>query len=875
MKLRWRKDSEFDEEIQAHLDCEIQANLERGMAPEEARAAALRKFGNRTCVKERAREADPLFWVESAARDLRFGVRNLSRSPGFTAVAVLSLALGIGANSAAFSFVDGLLLRPLDVPRDGELVVVTATAPQYRFGSFSYAEYSTYRDQARTLAGLLAEQNQSFAIQPDDNSQTRYVRGKLISGNFFDVLEVQPQLGRGFRPDEDSQAAKEITVVISDECWRDKFNSAPGTVGAHIRLNGQPAAIVGVLPPGFRGTEGFTLPEVYAPLSATPRLSPSNTLLTDSKRRDLRLFGRLNPGVDVRTAQAEFTALAEHVEKPFPKLDPQRTATVLPELTGRLQADPDDVRVVFIILAVAAMVLLLACSNVANMLLGRASARVKEITIRQSVGAGRVQLIAQLLIESFCLALTGAGVGLLLAVAAIRYFASIQIASDFPGAIPARLDLRVVAYTLVACMLAAVVSGLWPAIRATRVDLMSPTNETTPSRTGQRSRDALVVCQTALAAMLLISASLFIKSFLLARAANPGFRVDNVLTASFDPALAGYPEERIHAFYRDLLDRVRALPGVDSSTLGSHIPMGPDSQWDRVTPSGTSGTDGEPLSVMYDCVEPGYFAAMTTPILEGRAFDSGDRAGAPGVAIVNQELAQRFWPAGNTVGRQIRFGTGKRAVILEVVGVAQSGKYQETIDLPQPYVYLSFPQQFRSNMTLFVHTAADPLNLAPAIRREAHSLAADVPIYGIHSMRETFEAHGLLASRLMAQMVGAMGMIGLVLGVSGLYAVVAYSVARGTKEIGIRMALGATTGSVLRRVLASGVRLAFTGACIGAAAALGLTRYLREFLDRVNPQDPAAFLGVSILLLCVTLAACWIPARRATRVDPAITLHYE
>jgi len=312
------------------------------------------------------------------------------------------------------------------------------------------------------------------------------------------------------------------------------------------------------------------------------------------------------------------------------------------------------------------------------------------------------------------------------------------------------------------------------------------------------------------------------------------------------------------------------LPGVRNATLGSHIPMGPGSQWDRVTPIGIETT--EPLSVMCDSVEAGYFASMATDVVKGRAFDARDRPGAPGAAIINQELARRFWPNADALGRQIQFGVGKRAAVLEVIGIARNGKYQATIDLPAPYIYVSFPQQFRSNMTLFVQTADDPLSLAPTLRREVQSLAPDVPVYGIHSMRETFDAHGLLASRIMAQMVGATGLL---LGVAGLYAVVAFGVARGTREIGIRMALGATSGSVRRKVLTSGLKLAIIGGALGVAAALALTRYLREFLDQVNPQDPAAFVGVSILLLVVTLAACWIPARRASRVDPAITLRYE
>jgi macrolide transport system ATP-binding/permease protein len=870
MKLHWRKDAELDEEIQAHLDLEIQANLDRGMTSEEARAAALRRFGNTTRVKERAREADPLFWLGTIFRDLRHGLRSLARNPGFAAVAVLSLGLGIGANCAIFSFVDGLLLRPLDVPRPGEVVVVNASSPQYRFGAFSYAEYSTYRDQNRTLAGLLAQEENAFAIQSENGAQARNVFGKLVSGNFFDVLGIRPSLGRTFQPGDDSPATKEIAVVISDECWQDKFHSDPRAVGARIKLNAQPATVIGVLPHGFRGP-GFLSPEVYAALAVTPRLFAGNALLTDPKARDLRLLGRLKRGASIRQAQTEFAGISQRVEKVFPKADRLRTATVLPELTGRLQEDPDNVQSVTVNLIVAAIVLLIACTNVANLLLGRAAARVKEMTIRQSVGAGRGRLIAQLMTESAALALLGAGAGLALAQVAIRFISSVRIAADIPGGFPARMDLRVVFYALAASAVGVMVFGLWPAIRATRVDLVSPTKDAQPSRSRLPLRNAVVTVQTALAAMLLICASLFLKSFFLARRADPGFRVDNVLTASFDPPLVGYSEERTRVFYDDLRTRAAAIPGVREVTLGSHLPMGIASQWTSVSQMGTPSV--EPMFVMYDCVSPGYFTAMATTIVEGRAFDNRDRAGAPGVAIVNRELARRWWPDGGALGRRIQFG-GRGATVVEIVGIARDGKYQAANDLPAPYIYLPYPQQFRSSMTLFVHTAGDPLSVAPVLRQELQSIGADVPAY-IHTMRETFDEHGLLPSRLMAQIVGAMGMIGLALAVAGLYAVAAFAVARRTREIGIRMALGASGAAVLKGVLADGVKLAALGGVLGIAGALALTRYLREFLDQVSPRDPAAFLGVSILMLAVALAACWIPARRAARVDPAVILRYE
>jgi putative ABC transport system permease protein len=542
-----------------------------------------------------------------------------------------------------------------------------------------------------------------------------------------------------------------------------------------------------------------------------------------------------------------------------------------------MKTDSSDARLAFLLLGIAAIMLLAGCMNVANLLLGRASARVKEITIRQSVGASRGRLIAQLLTECLVLAALGAGAGLLLSKWAIGYFASMQISPDFPSNLPVRLDERVLAYSLIAASAAVIVSGLWPAIRATKVDLVSPTKGAAePGARSFRGRNVLIAIQTALATMLLVSASLFVKSFILVSHGNPGFRIENVLVVGFNPALAGFSDARAQAFYQEIQERVSKLPGVRSAALASHIPMGTASQRNRVAPEAGNANRQDPLSVMFNRVEPGYFATMAVPILEGRPIDERDNAGAPGVAVVNEALARRFWANGSAVGQSIRFGDRPGAPLLQVVGIAGNGKYQSApADKFEPYLYIPDRQVKLVPMTLFAYTAGDPARMVAAVRAEVKAVASDMPVYDVHTMKEIFEAHGLLPARLMAQMVGAMGAIGLTLGVLGLYAVVAFAVIRRTREIGIRMALGATAASILRSVLASGVRVTLAGIAIGLAGALVLTRYFAEFLDRVDPRDPAAFFGVPIILLLVALAACWAPARRASKVDPAITLRYE
>lgn len=874
--LRWRSFQELDQEIQVHLDLATRAGIERGLQPKEAHLAARREMGNRTRLLERAREADPLFRFESIARDLHYAVRNLRRRPGFTLAAILSLALGIGVNCTVFSFSDALLLQPLDVPHSDELVQVFSSTPRSPFGALSYQEYAAYRDGNRTLDGLMTESFRSLAIRSQENEQARLCPGNLVSGNYLSVLQTTPRLGRSFLPEEDSPSAKGVVTLVSYEIWQATFHSDPEIVGKAIELNGQPATVIGVLPEGFRGTGNFVRADFYVPLAAVARLFPSDKLLTDPRERTLPAYGRLRRGVSARTAQADFATLTHQMEQAFPAVSRKRTAVVLPILAGRLATDPDDARLIFFLLSIAAAVLIVASLNVANLLLGRASARLREMTIRQSLGASRIRLIRQFLTESLLLAALGASAGMLLSWSAVHYFASIPLSPDLPGFLPVRLDGRVLGYALLSAVAATLIAGLWPAIRATRIDLISPAKGEPEPRYSRSfgGRNVLVATQIALATTLLVASALFAKSFFFASSADPGFRVENVLVMSFDPSAIGYTDEQTREFYQSLEERVGEIPGVRSAALGSHIPMGSNSQWNNVTAE--TGSDAhEPLSVMFSRVEPAYFPTMAVRIRDGRAFDEHDTAGAPAVAVVNEALAHRFWPDKNAVGQRVRLGDGSTSSILQVVGIAENEKYQSAIDKFEPYLYLPYRQHPGGTMALFVYTAVDPLAAAPSVRAEVKAHQAEVPVLGFHTMKEIFEVHGLLSSRLMAQLVAGMGGIGLALSLLGVYAVMAFAVSRRMREIGIRMALGARAGSVLRQVLGSGAMVTLAGLAVGLAGAFSLTWYVSDFLIHVDPHDPVAFLGASLLLLAAALSACWVPARKASQVDPAITLRYE
>jgi predicted permease len=865
--LLWRSRRELDEEIQAHLDLATEAAVERGLPPEEARYAARREMGNTTLLIERAREGDPFSWIESIAKDLRYSTRSLARNPSFTIAAVLSLALGIGANSAIFSFVDGLLLRPLEVPRSSEVVRVNATSPDSPFTRLSYREYTELREQSRTLAGLAAEVDTFLAIQTQAGELARFAYGDYVTGDYFSVLGVRPALGRTFGQAEDSAGMTEIPAVLSHQSWEAKFRSDPGEVGSQVKINGQLATIVGVLPESFQGTQRIP-PEIYLPMHATTRIDAAHgSLLIDPmKERPLDLIGRLKPGAGLSAARAEFATLGAALERAYPDTNRRRSFAVLTDRESRLQRTPENEMAALGLLVLAVAVLRIACINVANLLLGRNSARAKEIAIRLSVGASRGRIIRQLLTESVLLAMVGAALGLLMGNWAIGYLASIRLPADLPILIVARMDTRVLLYSLAAMVASVLMFGLAPALRATRVDLASSTKE---SGAGKRPRNSLITVQAALSVFTLVTAGLFVKNFYLSAQASPGFRTENVLLMSFDPSMIGYSQAQTEAFYRQIQDRVRALPGVREATLGSHVPLGPSY-------SATSLLrDNENVgSVVFNKVEPGFFSTMATPILRGRAIGDRDTETSPRVIVVNETLAQRLFPDGSAVGRRVRMyaDTGPMA---EIVGIARDGKYTDSLEPPMPYMYIPFAQDFQPRMTLFIHTGADPAAMAAPVRAEVKALAPDLPVFDVRTMQDVFEGFGLLASRIAAETTGAMGLIGLALSALGLYAVMAFMVNRGIREIGIRMALGATTGEVQREVLWGGLKSTALGIALGMAGAFVAGRYFSGIVMHVSPRDPVIFIGAPALVAFISLAACWAPSRRASKVDPVIALRYE
>ena len=873
--LRWRSNEELDEELQAHMEDAVQLNLDRGMSPEEAHYAARRVVGNPTQIKERAREADPLFKLELIAKDLHYAWRGLRRNPGFTFAAVLSLALGIGANTAIFSFVDGLMLRPIPVPRPQELVRIFGTTPKERFDKHSYREFTTYRDQSHSLSGVVAEAISPFAIRVGKQSVATY--GHYVSGNYFSVLEVRPLLGRAFSAEDDSPEAKTIAVVLSHRIWSASFGANPAIVGAAVRLNGQPATVIGVLPESYTGTDIIVRPQVYTTVAMVARIAPTDAeVLTNPQRRSLNIWGRLKPNVPAESAQAELTALAGALETAYPESNRARAVSLMPEIDSRFEQSRGDDAFLVLLLGLAALVLLVACTNVANLLLGRASVRTREFAIRMSVGASRGRLISQLLTESLLLAALGTGAGLLMAGWAAGALSAIQLPTEIPVVFAIRIDQRVLLYTIVASVVAVFLFGLWPAVAATRSQIAARARSGvgTAKRRANWGRNGLVIAQTALVAMLLIAAGLFAQSFVHVSNASPGYRVDNLLLASFDPALSGYDETRTRSFYAELLRKTSALPGVRSATLAGHVPQTPLSNAENVVREGLDPADARNRRlIQYNLVTPGFFNTMDTPVLRGRVLDSRDAATTPVTAVVNETMARQLWPNANPLGQRIRLLEFNQTA--EVVGVARDGDYNDLQEIRQPYFYLAMMQHKPTRMTLMLHTASDPSAIAPAMRAEVQNIAPELPIRDVHSMRTVFEGMGLFIPRITAQLVSVMALIGPVIGLTGLYAVVAFIVNQRTREFGIRMSLGATPASILKGVLLSGFKVTAVGLAFGLAGALAITGYFEPLLSKVDPHDPVTFGSVAALLLTVALAACWVPARRASLVDPAVTLRQE
>jgi putative ABC transport system permease protein len=809
--------------------------------------------------------------MKTLLQDLHYGLRMLRKNPGFTLVAVVALALGIGANSAIFSVVNSLLLRPLPFEQPDRLVQVWESSAKLGRNEIpaSFPNFADWRDQNHVFEQTVAYSDWSFNLT--GAAEPERIRGAIVSPAFFSTLGIKPILGRTLLPDED-QPGKDLSVVISRKLWQRRFNSDPNVVGKTIDLNGKNFAVVGVAA-GAADLPGLSDDtELWAPVS-------QGFGFTNRRGHYLNVIARLKPGVGLDQARAEMSRIAAALSRQYPEANADRGVRLVPlqeQVVG-------DVRLALLVLLGAVVfVLLIASTNVANMLLARAASRRKEIAIRTALGAGRWRLVRQLLTESLLLSLVGGTLGLLLALWGVDLLVAFG-PSDLPRVKEVAVDGRVLAFTFAVSVLTGLVFGLMPALQSSRPELNETLKEGGRSATGgaarRRVRSSLVVAEVALSLVLLIGAGLLLKSFFRLRAVNPGFNPHGVLTMQIDLSGPNYQKgSQLTAFRDQLLERVEALPGVEAAATASAVPVAPDANFWRLSFAieGQTPDPANRLIAYYNGISPDYFRVMQIPLLRGRAFDEHDMRNAPGVVIVNETLARTYFPGSDPIGRRITLNdeNPKEEDWATIVGVVKDTKPRELSGEPVAEMYMPYAQQPEPNMALMIRTAGRPDAVAAAVRREVLAIDHDQPVYGVRTLPAVM-SEAVATPRFRTYLLGVFAALALVLAVVGIYGVMSYAVTQRTHEFGIRMALGARGKDVLKLVVGHGMALALAGVLIGLAASFALTRVMAGLLYGVTPTDPLTFASLSLLLVAVALLACLVPARRAAKVDPVVALRYE
>ena len=814
-----------------------------------------------------------LRWEDEMIQDLRFGFRMLIKKPGFTIIAVLSLALGTGANTAIFSFINALLLRPLPIDRPNEMVSLNNAEAKQAFPSFSYPNYEDFRDRNEVFAGLIGYRFTPLSMSHDGINER--VWGFEVSGNYFGVLGVDTILGRTISPDDDRVPGASPVAVMSYKCWQQRFGGDQSIIGKDVIVNGRGFTIIGVAPRGFFGTEVVSQPELWFPMAMEAQLETGNNWLDDREAKNIFLQGRLKPGVSVLQAQTALNSIAIDLEREYPNINEgKRVELSPPGLIGLAMRGP-VMGFSGLLMAVVGLVLLLACINLANLLLARAADRRREIAVRLALGATRFRLVRQLLTESLILAFCGGALGLLPASWLVNLAASFKVPPNIPLAFDIHIDYRVFIFTFLLSLGTGVLFGLLPALQATRTDLI-PALKAEPSFGGHRKswlKSSLIVFQIALSLMLLVAGGLMMRSLAQAQTVDLGFDPKNALEVAFDLRLQGYKSAQGKEFQKHVLDRVRALPGVQTAGIADMIPV--DLHFSRTavfiegqSPERTANTP----SAMINRAGPRYFQAMGTRLLSGRDFTEQDDQKSPRVAIVNETFARRFFPGEDPLGK--RFSLGRpEGIKNQIVGVVEDGKYAGLNESPKPFVCRPVWQSEIGATSVIVRTDGDPQRMIGAVTREVQDLDTHLPISS-NTLIGKLDVP-LLGARIGASLLGGFGLLALALAAIGIYGVISYAVSTRTHEIGIRMALGAQKSDVLTLVLGQGLRLTLIGIAIGLGAALGLTQFMKAVLFGVSATDPITFAMASVVLGSVALLACYLPARRATRVDPMVALRHE
>jgi macrolide transport system ATP-binding/permease protein len=870
---RQHLENDLDEELRSHLEMAVEANLSKGMSAEDARREAFRSFGGVEQTKELYRDQRGLPMIETTIQDLRFGLRMLRRDPGFSILAMLCLTLGIGANAAVFSWVEGILFRPYPlVTHQERLLALTGTARgETGHTSLSWPDFVDLRRSCTLFEIFFVSKITGTTLSIGDRAERTI--GSIVSDNYFDAIGVHPILGRGFEPGEDVGRNAHPVAVISYQLWKGHFNGDPQIIGKTQRLNGVVHTIVGVAPQGFYGTFVGWGMQFWVPTSMEEVFESGGYKLEDRDARWIEAFARLKPGVTQEQAQAEISSVAKRFETDYPATNRGRSVKLWALWQTPFNNAGTLLPTLEIMLAVVVFVLLIACANVGNLLLVRSFARRHEMTVRLAIGAGRGRIVKQLFTEALILSAFGAAGGLLVAhwcrhALILLFPARAGVAMHLPG----EIDWRVLLLSAGVCLLATILLGLVPAMQTSKIDLAGALKADSAGVVGSRGRawvrSGLVIVQVSLSFVLLVGAGLLIQSLQKIRTSNPGFSTHEVLFTAVDLVSAGYDAQRAENFQDQLLDRVKALPGVESAAFARMTPLSYGSF--SSTPIAVDGFEVPPEerpTVEYNEVGPDYFATMGIPLVSGREFTRADDERAALVAIVNETMAAQYWRGRNPIGERVQV----KDRWIQVVGVAKDSKYRSVRETANPFFYVPRRQNFSVGAGLFIRTPLSPETVAVALAREVHALDASLSPYELITLQEQVDRS--TSPQLVAvTLVGVLGGLALLLAVIGLYGVMAYAVSQSTRELGLRMALGAGASNLVRLVLSRGLALMAVGVLLGAAVAVASTRLMGNLLYHVSPRDPRAF-GVAFAVMTVaTLAACLIPAWRATRTDPAEAL---
>jgi predicted permease len=834
--------------------------------------------------------------MDNLIQDARYGIRRLLKAPGFTVVAVLTLALGIGVNTAIFSLLNQVLLRALPVRQPEQLVILYSPGPRQGHvssdtndsgESFSYPMYKDLRDHNQVFSGLLARYAVSLNIT--FQGQTERVSGELVSGNYFDVLGVRPSLGRTLTSDDDLTPGVHTVAVLSHGFWARRFASDPGVLNQTMVINGQVMTIVGVAQSGFAGVQVGQTPDIFIPMTMKAQMTPNWDGLSDRKDYWMNILGRLDPALS--RAQAEeglkplYRGLLES-EAPSQGSSPQETERfvnrplVLQEGSqGRQILQADTREPLLMLMGMVGLILLITCANLASLLITRGVARQKEISIRQALGASRVRLVRQLLVESLTLALAGGLVGLLIASWTLAGLLQWVPEGQGLGGISAELDQRLLAFNFALSILAGLFFGLLPALKTTRTNLTAALKDQGRNASSGVAhaglRKGLVVAEVALTVVVLVAAGLFARSLYNLKKTDVGLRTERLLTFSIAPELNGYNPARSIALFGQLQESLAALPGVEAVSAAEISLFSNSDMGSNVTVEGYTPGEGERMDVSRNTIAPGYFSTLGVPLIAGREFTQQDSSQGQKTVIINESMARHYFGDANPLGRRMKFGAGKGPLDLEIVGVVKDSKHTNVRSTVKDFVYTPYTQRPKlGEMTFYVRTRQKPETLAATLRQEVAQHDASLPVFSLRTLSEQID-ESIFNDRFLALLSAAFGLLAALLAVIGIYGVMSYTVSQRTQEIGIRMALGAQTRDVLKLIVKQGMLLAVIGVGIGITASLALTRLMKSLLYGISATDALTFVSVSVLLALVALVACYVPARRATKVDPMVALRYE